>query len=107
MKCVICRGQTAKKRVGYKEFGVLLGNFKAEVCNKCGEIFFDEKTAGEIQQKSKQMGLFGLAKKAKVAEVGNSIAIRIPKEIAKFLNLKKGNEVTIFPEGKHELHINI
>ena len=53
------------------------------------------------------MGLFGLAKKAKVAEIGNSIAIRIPKEIAEFLKLKKGKEVIIFPESKNDLHINI
>ncbi|HLC61574.1 MAG TPA: YgiT-type zinc finger protein [Candidatus Nanoarchaeia archaeon] len=107
MKCVICGGQTIKKTVEHKEFGVSLGNFKADVCTKCGEIFFDEKTAEEIQQKSKQMGLFGLAKKAKIAEVGNSIAIRIPKEIAEFLNLKKGKVVTIFPKSKNELHINV
>ena len=107
MKCVICGGETIKKNVEYKEFGVLLGNFKADVCKKCNETYFDEETAGKIQEKSKQMGLFGLAKKAKVAEVGNSIAIRIPKEIAEFLNLKKGKEITMFPEGKKGLHINV
>lgn len=107
MKCIICEGKTIKKTVEHKEFGISLGNFKGDVCKKCGEIFFDEKTAEKIQQKSKQLGLFGLARKAKVAEIGNSIAIRIPKEIAGFLNLKKGKEVVIFPEGKHELHINI
>ena len=107
MKCVFCGGLTTKRMTEYKEFGVSLGNFKAHICNKCGEIYFDEKTAERIQLKSKQMGLFGLAKKAKVAELGNSIAIRIPKEIAEFLSLKKGKEVTIFPKGKHELQINV
>ena len=107
MKCIICKGTTSKKTVDYKEFGISLGNFRADVCNKCGEIFFDEKTADQIQQKSKQMGLFGLAKKAKVAEIGNSIAIRIPKEIAEFLDLKKGKEVTLFPEGKNKLHVDV
>lgn len=107
MKCVICGGQATKKITEYKEFGVSLGKFKALVCSKCGEAYFDEKTAEQIQQKSKQMGLFGLAKKSKVAEVGNSIAIRIPKEIAEFVNLEKGKEVIIFPNGKHELHISV
>lgn len=107
MKCVICNGETSKKNVEHKESGVFLGNFSAYVCKKCGEIYFDEKTAEKIQHKSKQMGLFGLAKKAKVAEIGNSIAIRIPKEIAEFLKLKKGKEVIIFPESKNDLHINI
>ena len=107
MKCIICDGQTIKKNVEYKESGVLLGNFNAYVCQKCGETYFDEKTAEKIQHKSKQLGLFGLAKKAKVAEIGNSIAIRIPKEIAEFLKLKKGKEVVIFPESKNDLHISV
>ena len=107
LTCVICDGETYKKIVDYKEAGISLGKFKADVCKKCNETYFDEATAGKIQQKSKEMGLFGLAKKAKVAEIGNSIAIRIPKEIAKFLNLKKGKEVTIFPEGKNDMHINV
>ena len=107
MKCIMCGGTTSKKTAEYKEFGISLGDFKADVCEKCGETFFDEKTAELIQQKSKQMGLFGLAKKAKVAEVGNSVAIRIPKEIAEFLDLKKGKEVTLLPESKHGLHIHI
>ena len=107
MKCIICNGETIKKNVEYKESGVLLGNFSANICQKCGETYFDEKIAEKIQRKSKQMGLFGLAKKAKIAEIGNSIAIRIPKEIAEFLKLKKGKEVVIFPESKNDLHINI
>ena len=107
MKCVICGGRTSVKTVNYKEFGVLIGHFKANVCKKCGEIYFDEDAVSKIQAKSKELGLFGLAKKAKIAQVGNSIAIRIPKEIAEFLKLKKGKEVLIFPEGKNELHVNV
>ena len=103
----MCGSNTVNKNVDYKEFGVFLGNFKAGVCQKCGETFFDEKTAEKIQTKSKELGLFGLAKKAKVAEIGNSIAIRIPKEIAEFLKLKKGKEVIIFPENKNELRIDV
>lgn len=107
MKCIICGGQTINKKVDYKEFGISLGSFKTDICKKCGEAYFDEKTVEVIQNKSKQLGLFGLAKKVNVAEVGNSIAIRIPKEIAKFLNLKKGKEVTIFPENKHEMRVRV
>lgn len=107
MKCVMCGNTTVKKNVEHKEFGVLIGKFSAETCNKCGEVYFDEKTVNLIQQKSKELGLFGLARKVKIAELGNSIAIRIPKEISKFLNLKKGKEVIISPETKHGLHIQI
>ena len=107
MKCVICNNKTIQKILEYKEFGVSLGNFPAEVCEKCNEIYFDEKSVEKIQNKSKELGLFGLAKKVKVAELGNSIAIRIPKDIVKFLNLKKGAEVILFPETKHDVHIQV
>lgn len=99
----MCDGKTVQKMVEHKEFGIFLGKFKAEVCTQCGETYFDEQTAEKIQLKSKELGLFGLAKKAKVAEIGNSIAIRIPKEIAKFLNLRKGKEVILLPKNKHDL----
>ena len=107
MKCIVCNGHTVKKAVEYREFGTSLGSFKADVCSKCGETYFDEDTAMRIQQKSKDLGLFGLARKAKIAKVGNSIAIRIPKELAEFLKLEKGKEVVIVPEGKDELRITI
>lgn len=105
MKCVLCGGKTARKEVDYGELGIPFGRFLAEVCGQCGEVYFDEKTAERIQQRSKQLGVFGLARKAKVAEVGNSIAIRIPKEIATFLGLKKGKEVTVVPKSRHGLEI--
>ena len=107
MKCVFCRTRTVEKVVEYKEFGVSLGKFKASVCPKCSESFFDSETASKIQAKSKELGLFGLSKRTKVAEVGNSIAIRIPKEIAKFVGLKKGREVLVTPKEKNQLTVDI
>ncbi len=107
MKCIMCGGKTEEQMVEHKEFGVIVGKFKGAVCIKCGETYFDEQTATMIQNKSKQLGLFGLAKKAKVAEVGNSLAIRVPKEIALFLHLKKGQEVTLIPENKADLHVHV
>lgn len=100
------RNRTAKRKVEHKEFGVSLGYFPAYVCIMCGEVYFDEQTATEIQLKSKQLGLFGLARKAKVAEIGNSLAIRIPKEIAEFMDLKKGEEVIVLPDGKKQIRIS-
>ena len=107
MKCAMCgKGNLKEKMVDYKEFGVSLGKYKADVCAKCGEVFFDSETARKIQAKSRELGLFGLTKKTKVAKVGNSLAIRIPKEIADFLKLKKEEEVRIAPKSTHELVID-
>lgn len=107
MKCLFCNSATGAKLVDYAEMGVSLGKFKAQVCIKCGEVFFDSETAGKIQAKSKELGLFGLAKRIKVAEVGNSIAIRVPKRLAEFVGLKKGQEVLIRPREKNELSIEV
>ncbi len=107
MKCIQCGGKTKAQNVDYKELGVFLGTYPALVCEQCGETYFEEKTAEKIQVKSKEKGLFGLARRTKVAEVGNSIAIRIPKEIAEFLDLEKGQEVTLMPRNKHDLHIQV
>ena len=108
MKCIMCnKGSLKEKIVDYKEFGISLGKYKANVCTNCGEAFFDSETAKKIQAKSKELGFFGLAKKTRVAKVGNSLAIRIPKEIADFIKLKKEEEVRIIPKSQHELIIDI
>jgi len=107
MKCVLCNGGTKKQIVEHKEFGVSLGKFPANVCEKCDETFYDSETAGKIQEKSKKMGLFGLARKSKVAQIGNSIAIRIPKTIAELMDIKKGDEVTLIPKDKRDLLVEI
>ncbi|MAF34762.1 hypothetical protein CMO91_02865 [Candidatus Woesearchaeota archaeon] len=107
MMCMLCGGTTKKEQVRYAEFGVPLGRFSAEVCQKCGEEFFDEKTADKIQAASKKAGLFGMGRKVKIAELGNSFAVRIPKDLAKLIKLKKGQEVSITPDGKKGFRIGV
>ncbi|MFH1592335.1 MAG: AbrB/MazE/SpoVT family DNA-binding domain-containing protein [Candidatus Woesearchaeota archaeon] len=107
MKCITCNGELKKKEVEHKELGVSLGKFPALVCTKCNEVFYDEISAERIQKKSKELGLFGMAKKTKVAMVGNSLAIRIPKEIAKFVDLKKEEIVKLIPKSNKEILIEV
>ena len=107
MKCILCEGKLEEKTVEYSELGILLGKFKGLTCTKCNETFFNAETADKIQQKSKELGLFGLNKKTRVAQVGNSLAIRIPKEIADFVHLQKEGEVKIFPKNKSQIIIEI
>lgn len=79
-------------------FGVYLGDFPAEICTKCGESFTDEKTTKSIEEEAKKRGIWGLGKKTKITKTGNSLAVRIPNEIVKFLDLKEGEEAYIHPE---------
>ena len=97
-KCEECKGEVVKKYVAFRMYGVNLGKFPAEVCTKCGEEIFDEKTSEEIDKIVKEKGLWGLAKKVKIVKIGNSLAIRIPKIISDFLGLKEGKEAIMMPE---------
>jgi len=107
-KCYICeKGSLTKKKVDYKLYGVSIGKFDAEVCGKCGEAFFDEDVSKKMTEIAKEKGLWGLQTKTKVGQAGTTLDIRLPKKIIDFLNLKKGKEVEIYPEGKDKLVISI
>ena len=98
-KCEECGNKIVKKQVDFSIYGVNIGKFPAEVCTKCGEEVFDEKTSEEIDKITKQKGVWGLSKKVKIVKIGNSLAVRIPKTISDFVGLKEGNEAIIKPEG--------
>lgn len=99
MRCPACeKGTLEKGKIKETMFGVYLGEFPAEICSKCNESFTDEKTTKTIEEAARKKGIWGLGKKTKITKTGNSIAVRIPKEIVDFLNLKVGKEAYIHPE---------
>lgn len=105
MRCPICeKGNLKKGNVREIMFGVYLGEFPAEICNKCNESFTDSETTRKIEEAAKKKGIWGLGKKTKITKTGNSLAVRIPKNIAEFLKLKDGGEAYIHPED-HKLVI--
>ena len=105
MRCPICeKGVLKKGKIKESMFGVYLGEFPAEICTKCGESFTDSKTMREIEEIAKRKGIWGLAKRTKITRTGNSLAVRIPKDIVNFLKLKEGEEAYIHPED-HKLVI--
>ncbi|HLC55459.1 MAG TPA: hypothetical protein VJJ75_02905 [Candidatus Nanoarchaeia archaeon] len=108
MKCVLCNGLLEEKIIEHQELGIALGKFKAHICKECGEAYFDSETVDKIQKRSKERGLFGLAsKRTRVAQIGNSLAIRIPKDLASFVDLKKEQEVRIIPKSKNEILLEV
>ena len=99
VKCPICdKGNLKNAVTEEKMFGVSLGKFPAEVCSNCKESFTDEETTRKIENIAKKKGLWGLGVKTKITKTGNSLAVRIPKKIADFLNFKEGEEAYIHPE---------
>lgn len=106
-KCYICeRGTLEKRKIDYVLYGQNLGKFDAEVCSKCGEQFFEENVSKNMTQAAKKKGLWGLQAKTKIGQAGSTLDIRLPKKIINFLNLRKGEEVEIYPEGKNKLIVS-
>jgi YgiT-type zinc finger domain-containing protein len=108
MKCYECeKGELIRKNVEYKKYGIAIGTYPAEVCTKCGEIFFDSDAVGKIEEKVKKMGLFGLRNKTKVGTSGNALDIKLYKKLIDFLNLQKGQTVEIEPINKNKFEVNL
>jgi len=107
MNCPICEDKMERKQVEFRFGDISFGKFDADVCLKCGENFFTEEASDEIDKKSKELGLWGLSRKTKISYSGNSMIVRIPKNISDFLKLKTGEDVMIHPEGKKRLIIEL
>ena len=106
-KCVLCKGKLKDEIVEYKVYGISLGKFPAKICQKCNEQWFDEKTSKKIEKAEKKKNLFGLYKESKISYSGNSLIIRIPQDIAKFMKLNKEKPILIYPESKNKISVDI
>jgi len=108
MNCPLCeKSGLVKKKVDYFQFGINMGKFDALVCEHCHETIFEGKVSEQIEKKAKELGVWGLAKKTKIGTSGSSLDVKVPKQIAEFLNLQKGQDVIIEPIGKKKIEITI
>ena len=104
VNCPVCgKSPLAREKRRAELYGFDLGAYVAEVCPSCGEVFWDERSVAKMEQKAKKLGIWGLEQRTKVAAVGNSLAVRIPRRLADFLGLARGMEVSIHPVGKDKL----
>ncbi len=107
MECPVCeKGKLVRKKIEYKYKEWLFGKYDADVCDYCSEAFFTEKASYKIEQKAKELGVWGIEKKTKISHSGNSLIVRIPKAIATFIEIEEGEEVTIRPEGKKKFVVD-
>jgi antitoxin component of MazEF toxin-antitoxin module len=58
-----------------------------------------------MEEKAKILGIWGLEQRTKVSVAGNSLIVRIPRKIAKFIGMKKGETVSVHPVGRDKLMI--
>jgi len=107
MGCPVCGGRLRRTRAEYSYNDISLGAFEADVCQRCGEAFFTQEASDEIDRLAKERGVWGLEVKSKVSYSGNSLMVRIPKEVAEFMGLERGDGVRIRPEGKRRLVVEL
>jgi len=106
VNCPVCGRSGMKREMRKSEFyGFDLGRYSAEVCASCGEVFWKETDVKKMEERAKKLGIWGLEHRTKVAVAGNSLMVRIPKSIAKFIGLKKGETVSMHPLGRDKLLI--
>jgi len=105
-KCT-CGGTMKKSRSNLEFFGIDFGLKPIEVCTKCGEEYVSDRVMEEVEKECKKMGIFGLERKVRVTKSGNSLVIRIPPEIAKFVNVKYQDLLSIMPVGKGRIEVQI
>ncbi len=88
-------------------FGIDFGLKECEICTSCGSEYLSEETMKKIEKEIKARKIFGLERNVKVSRSGNSLVIRIPKEIAEFMNLKKDALLRLFPVESKRLEIEV
>ena len=86
MKCPICKGEMEKIKDRIEQDGVEFGAFK---CKSCGEEIMDMKQLRNLAQHYRKLRK---AKEIIFAKWGNSLAVRIPSEIAEAYNITSGSQ---------------
>ena len=108
MKCTTCnKGTYRQKEVPYIFLGEHIGVFDALVCNNCSDTLFESDASDKIESEVKQRGLWGLRGRSRISKVGNALDVRIPRTLADFFHIKKGQEVILEPVDKNRLQIVI
>ena len=108
MKCYICeKGELIRVKTPYKLYGEYLGDFDAEQCSNCKEVFYSEEISRKMTEAAKKKGLWGLNAESKIGQSGTTLDVRLPKRVIDFMKLKKGASVKIYPEDKKRLVIEV
>jgi hypothetical protein len=102
-----CGGTLVKAPMHVEYFGVDFGIREGHACTKCGDEYLTDEVWQEVEDKAKELGLFGIERKVKVRKSGNSLVVSIPPEIARYLGIRKESLVSLVPTGKRKIEIEV
>ncbi len=100
VKCPECGGELEEAEKDVDMLGRVIGQFKCEICKVCGSTFMDDETMKNVEEKTKELGIFGMEKTTSISMSGNSLIIRINKKLAEFLQLTENTTVRVYPIDK-------
>jgi hypothetical protein len=106
VKCK-CGGKLKRSFTEVEFFGIDFGVMQADVCIDCGSEYLPQEVMEEIEREVKRRKLFGLERRGRVAKSGNSLVIRIPKDIAESLKIKRDLPIVIYPTEPKKLIIEV
>lgn len=102
-----CGGTLKKSQCSVEFYGIDFGIRDCEVCTSCGSEYLDQEVMQKLEEEVKKRKIFALERNVKVTKSGNSLVIRIPREIAEFLNIGYLSSLRMFPVEKGRLEIEV
>ncbi|MFH1587092.1 MAG: YgiT-type zinc finger protein [Candidatus Diapherotrites archaeon] len=109
MKCVCgANMEKIKTEMDFHDGQVIVRNVTAFYCPKCKEELFDSKEGDRIfGQVSKLNIAQSFESRKKITKVGNSFAIPVSKEIADYMQIKKGEDIKIKVQNQKRLIVDL
>ena len=97
-KCTKCNSSMKKKNLVVEGTDV-----RGWECIKCKDTVLHQEDAQRMLLLSKLKRGFSV----KIGELGKSLVVRIPKEVAKLYKLSKGEQITIKAESDNKIELEI
>lgn len=109
MKCVCGEKlKEIKTEMDFFDGSVIVKDVKAFYCSKCKEELFDSKEGDKIFGKVSKLNISRpFESRKRIAKVGNSFAIPVSKDIADFMQIKKGGDIQIKVQNQKRLIVDL
>lgn len=108
MNCVCgAKLEEIKTELDFFDGKVLVRDVKAFYCPDCKEELFDAKEGDRLFEQVSKLDLgVPFESRKKIAKVGNSYAIPVSKEIAEYMQAKKGTEIVLKVKNQKRLIVD-
>jgi len=109
MNCVCGKKMKGiKTEMDFFDGSVMVRDVNGFYCSECKEELFDSKEGDKIFEKVSKLNVIRpFESRKKIAKVGNSFAIPVSKEIADYLQIKKGEDIQIKVQNRNRLIIDL